>query len=178
VRLVTESEFDAELDAVARATLDFVAAAIVALAFFAIPILLGVFVTGHGSLGLVVWFVVACLVTAPALKRLITVRGGRPALGATIGYLLAVGVATWVAAAISLYVFLVIVLNRSTCVGNTAQLAGEIGAVLIYTVASGWALSRKSWIALGVMPAAIVTAALWLLLTATYLPVMPGCYND
>lgn len=175
---MTESDLDAELNAAGRAALDFLAAAIVSLAFFAIPILIGVLVTGHGSPGLVVWFVVACLVTAPALKRLITVRGGRPELGGTIGYLLAVGVATWVAGAISMYAFLVIVFNRSTCVGNTAQLAGEIGAVLIYTVASGWALSRKSWIALGVMPAAIVVAVLWLLLTATYLPVMPECYND
>jgi hypothetical protein len=175
---VTESDFDAELNAVGRAALDLVAAATVGLAFFAIPILIGVLAAGHTRYGLVGWVVVACLVTAPALKRLITVRGGRPALGATIGYLVAVGVATWVAAAIGLYAILVVILNRSSCVGDTAQLAGEIGAVVIYAVASGWSLSRKSWIALGVMPAAIAVAACWVLLTATYLPAIPGCYND
>ena len=175
---MTESDVDADLAAVGHAALDFAAAATVALAFFAIPILLGLFATGHARAGLVGWLVVACLLTAAGLKRLITVRGGRPALGGTIGYLLAVGVATWVAAAISVYVFLVIILNRSSCTGDTAQLAGEIGVVVVYTVASGWSLSRKSFIALGVMPAAIAAAVLWALLMATYLPTMPGCYND
>jgi hypothetical protein len=171
-------DVDAELAALGRAALDFVVAAIVALAFFAIPILLGVFATGHGNPRLVGWFVVACLLTAAALKRLIIVRGGRPALGETVGFLLGVGAATWVAAAISTYAFLVVILSRSSCTGDTAQLAGAIGAVLIYTLASGWSLSRKSWIALGVMPAGIVAAVLWALLMAIYLPATPGCYND
>jgi hypothetical protein len=173
---MTESELDVELARAARVALDYLAGAIVALALFAIPIMIGFFATGHASAGLIVGFVLACLLTAAALKRVAVVRGG--ALGETIGCLVAVGVATWVVAAAGMYTILVVILDRSSCVGDTAQIAGEIGAVVVYTIASGWALSRKSWIALGVMPAAIAIAAGWVLLTATYLPAMPGCYND
>ena len=74
---------------------------------------------------------------------------------------------------------LVIVLDRSSCTGDTAQLAGEIGAVRrLRRRKRGGHSSRKSFIALGVMPAAIAAAVLWALLMATYLPTTPGCYND
>jgi hypothetical protein len=173
---VTEREVDAELDRLGRAALDFAAAAIVGLALFAIPISIALLATGYAHPGLVGGFVVACLLTAAALKRLVAVRDG--VLGETVGYLIAVGVATWVAAALSAYAIAVVLLSRSSCTGDAAGNAGAIGAVLIYTLASGCALSRKSWIAIGVMPAAIVAAALWALLMATYLPALPGCYND
>jgi hypothetical protein len=158
--------------------LDYLAAAIVGLALFAVPISIGLLATSHTSPRVILVFALECLLTPPALVQLVMARGGRSRLGETLGYLLAVGIASWMAAAIGTYVYLVVVLGSSKCGDAEAGKVGLIGAIALYILASGGSLSRKGSRAFFVMPAAVALAAAWMLLMWAAFPGVPGCYND
>lgn len=161
--------------------LDHLAAALVALAVFALPI--SIIALAKGASGtanpwFIFGFILGCLLTGAALTRLVAARGGLPRLGETFAFLAGIGILTWVTAALGLYTVLSIVWSSSRCTGNTAGWAGTIGALVVYTVAGGWSLGRRGSIAFFVMPGAVVAAAIWTALTWRYLPAGPGVCND
>jgi hypothetical protein len=172
------AETQAGRSASAPLALDYLAAAIVGLAIFAVPISIGLITTSHISSRIVVVFVLECLLTPPALFQLVRARGGRSNLGETLGYLLAVGVTAWVAAAIGVYVTLVVIFNSSKCGSDSAGWAGLIGALAVYIPASAWSLRRNGAAAFFAMPAAVGIALAWGLLMWAAFPGIPGCYND
>src|SRR5579859_4740819 len=160
---MTKSDIDVELGRAGRAALDYVASVILALAIFALPISIAVIATGHGHGQLVIGFALACLLTTAALVRFVVARGDDLGLGSALRLLAGAGVVAWAVAVAAGVFVLGVQMSSSRCTGNGAGVVGEIGAIGIYAIAGGWALTqrRSPKLAMIVLPAAALAGVIF-----------------
>lgn len=121
----------------ARDILAYVAAAVVALAFFALPISFLALVTSHHSGWLLATFLPACLLASLAAARLVAGPGWPSVLAAVIG----AGVLTWVGGFFAFYLGYSIEIDNSLCGHAPATGIAFVGAVVVYAAVAGWALA-------------------------------------
>jgi hypothetical protein len=117
--------------------LDYLSAAIVALAVFALPISLIALTTGHGDWRLLVSFLLAGVVAVAAVVRLVAGTDWPSRLAAVI----AMAAVTWPGGFVAFFIGFSIHISHSLCGQGPASGIGEIGAVVIYAAVGGWALT-------------------------------------
>lgn len=147
--------------------LDHLAAAIVALAVFALPISCIVAATGHDDPLFLLSLGLGFVVTSGAVVRLVAGPDWPSALAAVVG----AGVVTW---GIGFFAFLIgydIKISQSLCGGGGGGALMSVGALVIYAIVGSWALTGTGGprFFLGPSLGAVLGIA-WVLTCATVLP--------
>jgi hypothetical protein len=152
--------------------LDQLAAAVVALAVFALPISLIVLAKSSDSPAFLVAFAVGWPLAGIAVYRVVRTRRRLGSWAETLGILTGASLATWLVAVFAVLAGYSIQINSSLCGGGAAAAIGWIGGLGVYAAGSAWALTRsRSLTAVWGMPVAVllgVTSAL------VALAVIPG----
>jgi branched-subunit amino acid transport protein len=117
--------------------LDYLAAAVVAVALVALPFSTLLIATGHYDSEGLIAFVPACLVAGVAVARLVHGPGWSSMLAAIIGS----GAVTWLCGFIFFVLGLQVLYGHSLCGHAPATAIAYIGAVAVYAVVGGWALT-------------------------------------
>jgi hypothetical protein len=158
--------------------LDFLAAATVALAVFALPSLLFPLGGGHDEgwhvLGWrVLSLVIACPVTAAALVRLVRVRARRSlsSPGDTLVVVGASGLAAWIVGVVSAAIGLLGIAGSQGWCNHVGPVRGALGlsiGIAGYATISAWALLRRRGAPLWAMPAGtiVIVASLVIMLAS------------
>ncbi len=120
--------------------LDYLAAATVAVAVFALPISFIVFATGHHDPSLLVSFALGCIVVGAAVHRMAAGPGWPGVLAAIIG----MGVVTWVGGVIAAILGYSIEIGQSLCGHAPATTVAFGGAVVVYAAVAGWSVAGPS----------------------------------
>ena len=150
--------------------IDYLAAAFVTLALFALPVWV-IVLAGHDHSG---WLLVAvalgALAVSPALLRVVRGRHLLSTPGKNVSLLLGAAVLTWVAAAFTSLVAYAIEINASLCGGGTAATAALIGGFAVFAAVGTWALTSPRFVLMWAMPLAPALGFAWSLLSLAVIP--------
>jgi hypothetical protein len=149
-------------------TLDYLAAAVVTVAIFALPFAFMRLTTGHRSLWFVAGFALACLVVGVAVFRL----AAGPAWPSMLAAIIAAGAVTWLGGVIAFFVGYGIEIDNSLCGHAPATIVAYIGALVAYALVGGWALTAPGGPRFFLGPSA--GAALGIAWALISLAVLPG----
>lgn len=152
----------------AGSALDFLAATMVALAVFALPISFIFLTTGHYDSWLLISLPLACLVACTAAARLVAGPGWPSKLAAVM----AAGAVTWLGGFIAFFIGYSILINHSLCGHAPATAIAYIGAVAVYGAVGGWSLAGSGGPRFFLGPSA--GAALGIAWALVALAVIPG----
>lgn len=121
--------------------LDHLAAAIVALAVFALPISFIFLATGHHENWFVVSLSLATVLALAALIRLVSSHGGRARTGETLALIVGASAVTWIVGFMAAALGYGLIINSGVCGSGRADAIALIGGVVVYGAVGGWSLS-------------------------------------
>jgi hypothetical protein len=161
---------------------DFLAAAVVALAVFALPSLLFPLGGGHDEgwhvLGWrVLSLAIACPVTAAALVRLVRARRSVSSPGDTLVVLGVSGLFAWVVGVVAGFIVLFGIASSQGWCNHPGLVRGVVGlciGVLVYATISAWALLRRRRALLWAMPVGTILTVVSLLIMLASAGRAPG----
>jgi hypothetical protein len=148
--------------------LDHLAAAIVALAVFALPISFMALTTGHHDPWFLIGFALACLLAGAAVLHIVAGPGWPSMLAAIIG----MGAVTWLGGVIAAMFGYGIEIDHGLCGHAPATSVAFAGAVVVYAVVAGWSLAGSGGPRFFLGPSA--GAALAIAWALASLAVIPG----
>lgn len=150
--------------------IDYLAAAFVTLALFALPVWVIALAAPSHSDWLPLAFTLVALVGLLGVVRVVRGHHLLSSPGKTLSLLLRAAVLTWVAAAFTSLVVYAIEINASLCGGGTAGTVAWIGGFAIFTAVGAWSLTSGRFVLLWAMPLAPALGFAWALLSLAVLP--------
>jgi hypothetical protein len=151
--------------------LDQLAATVVALAVFALPLSLIFLTHNRRERWFVLSFVLGCVLAGAAFSRLVASRGRRGSLGGTLVLLVGTGAVTWMTGFFAVVTGYLILINSSLCGDAPATGLAYIGAVVVYAIVGSWSLTGSGLRAVLGPSVGVVLGIAWALVT---LAVVPG----